>query len=768
METAGESSTRDAHPDRIRILHVDADPEVAARTVDSLEREDDRFDGIAVTTAREGLDVLDTTRIDCIVSGFDLPETDGLAFLDAVREREPSLPFLLFVGSDGVASDAISAGATDCLRRDGGADRYPILANRIGDAVERDRLRRHRDRQRAILETARERVAILDTDGRIVDVNRAYAEPFGYEPADLVGDPWDRLFPDDEAAFVRSAILPAAFEDGEWRGETTGIRADGETIVVDHRLSRTEAGELVCTAGEITDRTDRDRDLERYETIVEGLGDPVYTVDAEGCYAFVNDAYADMTGYARDEIVGQPVSFLLDAPSTERGEDVVRTLLSDDTETTQETYEITVETKDGDRIRCEDNLSLLPLEDGQYRGVAGVVRDVTERTERKRELERYETILRTIPDEVYTLDADGHFTSVIPPNDAELTTTGYDPDELIGEHVSILMDEDDISTGEARIQELLERDDHEKASFEMDLITVDGERIPNENHVALLPSDDGSFRGTVGVLRDISARKERERELRRKNERLESFASIVSHDLRNPLNVAQGELELARQTRDSDRLEAVAGALDRMQRLIDDILTVTRAGESEPETEPIDLESFADVCWRTVETGVATLRTESGVVVRADRSEFKRLLENLIRNAVEHSSTSPASNTQQDAVEHGSTSPDSQVRQDAVEHGSTDGSPRSDDADGERDPLTVSIGLLPDGTGFYVEDDGPGIPSGERDHVFESGYSTTADGTGFGLAIAARVADAHGWTVDVTDGEDGGARFEFRGVEMDT
>jgi signal transduction histidine kinase len=104
-------------------------------------------------------------------------------------------------------------------------------------------------------------------------------------------------------------------------------------------------------------------------------------------------------------------------------------------------------------------------------------------------------------------------------------------------------------------------------------------------------------------------------------------------------------------------------------------------------------------------------------------------------------------------VEHGSE--DAQGAEDAVDHGTTD----------EEPPVTVRVGRF--GTdGLYVTDDGPGVPAADREAVFETGYTTTTEGTGFGLAIVRRTAEAHGWSVSVTDGADGGARFEFTGVSF--
>jgi signal transduction histidine kinase len=147
----------------------------------------------------------------------------------------------------------------------------------------------------------------------------------------------------------------------------------------------------------------------------------------------------------------------------------------------------------------------------------------------------------------------------------------------------------------------------------------------------------------------------------------------------------------------------------------------------------------------------------------ADENRLRQLFENLFRNSVEHSSTSSRPEAG-DSVEHSSTSSQRPVgADDTVEHSSTTG-PR---AASETDPgVTVAVGDLPDG--FYVEDDGPGIPEDRRSKVTDAGYSTREGGTGFGLGIVAAIVEAHGWTLTVTESEDGGARFEVTGVESTT
>jgi len=224
--------------------------------------------------------------------------------------------------------------------------------------------------------------------------------------------------------------------------------------------------------------------------------------------------------------------------------------------------------------------------------------------------------------------------------------------------------------------------------------------------------------GRLILMTDITDRERDRRELKRQNERLDRFASVVSHDLRNPLQVLRGSLDGARQTGDPEHFERGEQAIDRMETLIDDVLSLARQGQPIDETEPVALAALVEECWTVVETADAELIVDDDLRFVADPDRLRQLLENLVRNAVEHGG----------------------------------------------DDVTVRVGALSDGTGFYVEDDGPGIPEAERSEVFESGYSTGDEGTGFGLAIVSEIVDAHGWTIDLTDSAEGGARFEITDV----
>jgi signal transduction histidine kinase len=237
------------------------------------------------------------------------------------------------------------------------------------------------------------------------------------------------------------------------------------------------------------------------------------------------------------------------------------------------------------------------------------------------------------------------------------------------------------------------------------------------------------------------------------------LASVISHDLRNPLDVATAHLRAARETGEPEHLDQLERSHDRMERIIRDVLTLAR-GENALNVAPaVDIETVAAEAWATVDTETASLSLADDLpTTEADPDRLQRLFENLFRNAVEHGST--GSRTRSDgAAEHGSTSP-APGKQDAVEHGSTGSRPETGDGT-DGGGVRVRVGRTDDG--FFVADDGPGIPAEERSRVFDPGYSSHgADGgTGLGLTIVERIATAHDWSVSVTSGPLGGARFEF-------
>ncbi|WP_254864602.1 GAF domain-containing protein [Halovivax gelatinilyticus] len=342
------------------------------------------------------------------------------------------------------------------------------------------------------------------------------------------------------------------------------------------------------------------------------------------------------------------------------------------------------------------------------------------RAERERlsERDRLRALFENVPDPAVRYEFVGGDPIVRAVNGAFCDVFGYDADEILGENV----DEYIIPPG------------HGDEGRELNEALMAGETVQHVTQrrtnddvrdfkINVVPLELGE-RGVEGfsIYTDITDQKRRERELRDQNERLDRFASVVSHDLRNPLSVASAYLEQARETGDYSLLEEVERGHERTFAIIEDVLTIAREGGDVTDPTVLDLASVATDAWANVDTNGATLDVAETRTLEADRSRLRQLLENLFRNCFEH------------------------------------GRP----ADGD---VTVTVR----GTtgGFVVADDGVGFSEvADLDRLFEFGYSTTTDGTGLGLSIVAEIADGHGWSVTAANGDDGGARFVFD-VEAD-
>ena len=255
------------------------------------------------------------------------------------------------------------------------------------------------------------------------------------------------------------------------------------------------------------------------------------------------------------------------------------------------------------------------------------------------------------------------------------------------------------------------------------------ERVPGGS----VPESAVTRLGTFGDLIGHTLRRDRRhREIERQNERLERFASVIRHDLQNPLNVITGFTDLAMETGEQAELQRISTAATRMETILEDLHTLVREADDLGEREPVSVSKLAERAQETVDTGAATVEVDDVGVVEADPGRLQQAIENLIRNCVEHGSASDR------------TAPDG-----TAGHG----------AEG------VSVRVSATADGFAVDDDGPGVPEADREAVFEEGY-TDGGGTGLGLSIVRTVVEAHGWAVSVTDSPLGGARFEVSGVEF--
>jgi PAS domain S-box-containing protein len=699
-----------------RVLHLTDDPETRQRLASHVDGVED-IDVVGVGDGQQALDGLDGS-IDSLVVDPPLTDYDWAEF-DAALPAD--LPVILFTDRDpAVIPDEVLADADSLVER-GNREHRDFLVRKIRGLTSdpaTDSLQRRTDAESLAAERRKGMETFLvDETGEILWGSADFACVFPGTDTPQSAGFYERLsavLADQPAA--SSDVLALQGSDTVREGELLPITLDtgGRRDVVhcSHPLpERADAARLELFE-DLTVGRERKERLLLFETLVMGAQDGLYTLDANGTIDFCNPAMAHLLGYDREELLGMHASAVMAEGELEYGQRVIQELIDDpDREST--VYDMVFVTKDGDRRDVSLHVQLLPSADDAYAGLVGVMRDVTARKERKRELERFETIIQALGDPVYATDGDGNLIYV---NEAFERETGYSASELIGQHGTILLDDEQTETIQRVIEQLIEGDSATE-TVELTVVTADGDRFPAEVHTALLPTEDGSYNGSAGVVRDVTERK-------RRAERLEEFTSVVAHDLRSPLAVGQGNLDLYRETGDDHRLDNVEHAFDEMERLIDDLLELARHGDVIGETESVDLEATARDAWQQLQTPSATLTCDCSDTLQADRSRLRQAFENLFRNA--------------------------------VEHGSADSGPKADEA------VEITVTCIPDG--FAVADDGPGIPPTQRETVFDRGYTTAEDGTGFGLAIVEEIVDAHGWDITVTESESGGARFEITGV----
>ena len=527
--------------------------------------------------------------------------------------------------------------------------------------------------------------------------------------------------------------------DGRLRGVL-----DSLTLAVDALAGRYDRGIRSRAAAVGDDPDPPGAASDRLESIIERIAHVVYVKDRDGRYVLMNSAGEALFDRPREEIEGRTDADLFGAEEAAEIREIDERVMADGEPAS---YESRRPVDGEDRVFRNEKYPYRPDGDA-VRGVIGVSRDVTGEKERQRILERLHEATRELmvatSDEAVARIASETTTDVLdlplngvhlfdPEADALVPIAWSDAAEsLLG------VPPPDIPADGGLAWEVYE--DGEPRTF-ADVRTAEGTYntetavrselfLPLGGHGIMLIGStavddfDAADEALAGVLaanvETALDRVERERELERQNERLSDFAGIVSHDLRNPLNVAEARLDLAMDECDSEHLPHVRDAHDRMGDLVEDVLSWARGGGSLEPDEAIDLDAVAGTAWESVDSGGATLVVEDDLTVEADLGRLRRVFENLFRNGIEHAGRE----------------------------------------------VTIRIGRLPDGDGFYVEDDGPGIPADERADAFEPGYTTSPTGTGFGLPIVREIVAGHGWSIELVEGEAGGARFEVRGVTL--
>lgn len=737
----------------ISVLCVDDEPGFADLTATFLERFDEQFTTSTAESAKEGLDYLSEHHVDCIVSDHDMPGMDGLAFLEAIRPTNPDLPFILFTGrgSEEIASDAISAGVSDYMQKESGNEQYAVLGQRIRNIVSkyrsRSRKREVEARAETILEASPDAI-LVSVGSAFVYANHAACDLYEVsEKAALLGRQVGEFIHPDYRDDVDRQLQQV--ETGEKPADhipRTLLTLAGKKVPVEvtarHVVWDGDPG-VVAIVRDLSLKEAQVRQQERYEASFQRAFDAMVVADDEGRYIEANQSACELFGLRKEELLGRTIEDF--TPDGYDFEAAWRQF--EDNTTDRGTLKIVRDDGDERVVEYAATANIVSREH------LSVLRDVTDRANREWVLREMYNIIsnrdQSFEEQVEELLGLGR---------QELDVDYGTLSQIRGEdYIFEIVDAEDDSIQTGDVVPVAATNCEIAATTEQTLVLGDVERdAPGETDRAgyaewgvacylgapVYVDDDvygtfcfydnepreGQFSEWEVTLVDLMSRwvgselqrQQANRRLREQNEKLEQFASLVTHDLRNPLNVLAGSMQLAEETGDATHFRRCYEAIDRMGALIDDLLSLARAGAVIDETESVPLASVVAECWQTVDVadGLLEVELDASTVIQADRSRLKQLLENLIRNAFDHGNSE----------------------------------------------TTVTVGVVADG--FYVADNGRGIPEDERDEVFESGYSTVEDGTGFGLAIVQEVVEAHGWAVRVTGAATGGARFEITGVEV--
>lgn len=747
----------------MHILCVDDDADFLDLTATFLDQKLPSATVHTATRLDEANDYLASHPVSCIVSDFDMPEQTGLEFLESVRDQYPDLPFILFTGkgSEEIASQAISAGVTDYLQKRG-TEQFDRLAARIRHAVAEYQT------EHQLKERLKELTAI-QTISDLLSESQAYSTKPLQQIVEYV--PQSLQYPEQAVAQLR--VNDDTFTSADYESPVYCLTAHDVTLAgteleltvgyVDPTVAEKdtdpflpEEEELLTTILQlITAYLDRKHvvsDLQeadrRLQLILENTTAVMYLKDATGRYVFVNAEYERLFDLQSDEIVGRTDGEV----HPEAMADAVRKNdqhVLNSGEPLEFEEQITVDSTE----RIFLSLKVPTRNDaGEVDGVFGVSTDITERKRREQQLEDLNHTTPQLMDaetveevaesgveaarDVLGLEAcaihlyDDDVEGLVP------TASTTEIHDLVGK-LPTFKKGDSIAwrvyseASPAAIDDVREDPDiyNPETALRSELYLPLGEfgiLIAGSPTPSTFDQQDetvGELLAThlVTAFRQIEQEqklRDREDALAERNERLEQFASMISHDLRNPLSVATGRLELYRETGDESNLDDIERSLTRIEELVTDLTALARHGTTDDEHEPVSLPEIASETWDLIDTRSATLSTEE-CTVTGDRSQLKALFENLFRNA--------------------------------VGHGGPD--------------VTVRIGPL--NNGFYVEDTGEGIAPEERDTVFEHGYTTGYGGSGIGLTIVNRIAQAHNWTVTLTESNEGGARFEFRDMTAD-
>lgn len=617
--------------------------------------------------------------------------------------------------------------ATPLLGRDG--QPYGVVSSFLDVSA-----RRHaEERFAALVDAAQDAIIALTPDGAISAWNPAAEHMYGWSADEIAGQRLSIVLPPERGHDVPALLARIRAGERSAPFDAEHIRKDGSRLLVSVTLSplRDATGQVVggsVMARDVTELRESEHALRRSEQrqrITQQMA-PIglAVVGLDGSWREVNPALCRMFGRTEEELLALTLHDLTHPDDVDPA--LAQRLLGGDI--ASYTAERRYLHADGRSRWGELHVSLVRTDAGEPHHFIVQLVDITER---KRSTELLDFLFEGSPDLLCIVDRHGRFLKV---NPSWTTCLGWTEDELLSTPF-IQFVEPAERAATARLLAALTDTQGAGGQFECRLRSKDGRQRWLQWHTSVLADP----RFVVANARDITEEKrqavqlEAQRsELARSNAELEQFAYIASHDLSEPLRVMSGFADLLRKeygpvlTADGRQyVDHITAAAERMNTLIADLLAYSRIGSDTAERRRVELSAVLAEVTATLQPIIdeadAVIQAAALPVILGYPNDWRQLLQNLLSNALKFR------------------------------------------VDGRAPQVRVDSGMQPDGgVRLTVDDNGIGIPPGQREQVFgmfqRLHARTRYPGTGIGLAICRKIVERHGGAIALDDSPLGGTR----------
>lgn len=707
----------------ISVLYVDDESTLLEIAQIYLERSGD-FKVRITTSAQGALDLLKEGSFDAIISDYQMPEMDGIAFLKRVRSESGTIPFILFTGKgrEEVVIQALNEGADFYLQKGGEAKaQFAELAHKIRQAVSKRQaehaLQKSKQHYRSLITNASEAIYVVQ-DGMLRMANPKLAELTGYSEQELITHPMVTfIHPEDRAMVLdryatrlKGEPVPTRYQFRLYRKDKTVRWVELSGIIV----SWDGHPATMVFLTEITERKQAEETLreseEKYRLVVENSHDAIY-IHADNRLRFVNRGASEVTGYTVDELLQIDLWDLVHPDDRKRLQDSARRRFAG--EDVSSFFTARLVTKLG-AVKVGD--FFVDRVDFQGRpAILGIYRDLTE--QRKTEIslqeseEKYRILLHESTDPIFSFYPDGTYRYV---NKAFADGVGKTVDEIIGKKIWDVFSKEEADKRYAPLSRVFVTGVEDV--IEVRVPRPDGDRYYLTT-ITPIKDDTGTTISCICSSKEITERKRMEDALRRANRHLNLLTDITRHDIQNQITALKGYLELTKTmlgdtTKIAEYIAKKEQATAAIERQIAFMTEYQNLGVNEPSWQNVEKAIHHTRALLPVE-GIRVVTDVSGIEVYADPF-FERVFSNLLDNALRHG-----------------------------EHVSE---------------IRISSHRSGENLVIAWEDNGIGIAAGEKERIFERGFGKN---TGFGMFLAREILSLTGITLTETGEPGKGARFEM-------